>query len=1367
MGILQDLANRRNVLLAVGIIILMTCSNPLYSLIGIGSENNSKSISIAFDRPEESWTGSRYGNVIIEDFNNRTYVNRGNTSCLVDTFNGRAVLSGNSHNTMKFKYDASVNGGCGDRSSWFTFNFGLMTWDEAEELANMYGAQFMGAPDFNHYGYNAPYEQLERWVGERDSTRAYTSTNRWNSVNTRNKNDRHYCVLAYANGDTPGLGQFSDSRVVNGKLYFYKDYGTISEKQAYTYCRQNGARPLNPYLFGINTRAHMVENHPCHGSVQYNGAGTSSDGSSNHNYRGFVGYHVTISSAELAYFQSNPLYMKWPTIGAARITWYEYSPQDTNIVYNMTVDGVNWVTMENGTNHVFKHQGSRLMWNATFTTSNEDIQPYIEKVIIEFDLVSDPEPSAPSSDVWQGTRTPALKWNFTDPDKNDIQSEYLVEIFDDIELDNQIYNSSWINSSTPPFWEHTVQDELEDGIYYWRVRTRDAYHASSNYSVVKKMKIDVTKPVGNIIIEEDVLSVNEQLVDIAINASDNGSGIADMQIIGDRGNVGPWEEFKEGKRIALTPTDGLKMIQVRFRDHAGIVSKDFNDTVYFDLKGPSEVMISSPTHPDESMYYNSTLPVFSWEPPDEVTGIKGYSYIVDSTPLTEPTKVLYSPNGELTGTFPGEFAGLGEGSWHFHITPCDVYDQWGNTTHFQFNIDSVLPVASELVPTGNEWFGNTLVGTEITFYDSDGYGLDTNSIAYSYRKSGESSFTGWTDDGMEFEIVEMGGEGYPAKVRAWTELVFNEGDRNSVMWRVSDMSGNGPVYSEKRAVKVDLTPVTFSDPVPLDEISTETMVSAGITIDDTGGSGVDGKTVEYSISKYGGDDDKYFTNWTITNNNMVKESLSILLDIEFEPGRDNYIKWRAKDAVGNGYTMSEASQIWINSAPEPVIDAPYEGRTFEEGSSIRLSAEGTSDNEGDELGFYWVIKAKTSKKIVFKGHGLEAQAILDQQGKFLVYLYVDDGYGFNESVKVEIEILPKPTGNEAEVRWDDTTDSDGDTLPDWWEKINGLNPNDATDATEEMKKSYETELNERKAKSSTEQGLLSNYWWIFIVIGIIILALIILIVVVNGRKKKKASQEPLPSQQFPPEKPYPVGDRDFHHPMYSPAFPPPQSQSQYQAGGDGWAQGTMAPSYGAQAAVPGAFFPPQGPAQEMLALPMQSQAFADQSSQTAWPAGPAMGAPGMAAPPYQQPVGLQAQTAQPDYSLPMMTTDQGIQDLNLMALPPAPLSADIFPPGPPLAPKTGTGSMDPLAVAIPGTAGPLAFEEGTQMFQPEPAGFGQPAAPPLPPQAPPAPPPSPGGPPAPAQTIQCHICSAMNPVTTDERPTIVTCSACGAQGYLA
>ena len=322
----------------------------------------------------------------------------------------------------------------------------------------------------------------------------------------------------------------------------------------------------------------------------------------------------------VSYVQSTPLYTKWPTIGVAKMTWYESKPQGTNIVYNLTIDGERWVTMQNNTPHLFEHPGSRLLWNATLTTNSKDATPYIDKIIIEYDLIGHPETSGPSSDVWQSTTTPKLEWNFTDPDKGDHQSDYLIEIAEDANMDPIIYNSSWVNSTDS---EHIIQEELDDGIYYWRVKTKDAYHATSNFSAEKMFKIDVTKPTGSIIIQDGVMSINEQLVDLEINASDNGSGVADMQIIGDGGNEMPWEEYGSEKRIVISLVDGLKTIGVRFKDHAGIVSDVFNDSVYYDGMGPGNIVVTSSTHPDQSLYYNSSLPSFQWQPPYEVTEIKG------------------------------------------------------------------------------------------------------------------------------------------------------------------------------------------------------------------------------------------------------------------------------------------------------------------------------------------------------------------------------------------------------------------------------------------------------------------------------------------------------------------------------------------------------------------------------------------------------------------------------------------------------------------------------------------------------------------------------------------------------------------------
>jgi len=1068
---------------------------------------------------------------------------------------------------------------------------------------------------------------------------------------------------------------------------------------------------------GSNEQGRFVAGQTCNDwtNVNSNGLATELDGNSvlrqEMNHQGTQTLAVMAielpgafsqGDSKLGYVQSKLLHHTWDTIGAARLTWFQNTPVGTDIVYNMTVDGENWITMENGTNHVFEHQGSELKWNATLTTDDPDITPTIYKLIIEYDQVSAPETHKPDSTAWQGTKRPTLEWNFTDPDTADEQSDYLLEVYGDRQMNRTVYNTSWVNDTR---WKHTIGGPLEDGIYYWRVRTKDGFHAPGNFSGLKEFRIDVTKPYGNITIADDVHSVNEVLVDLSIAASDSASGVADMQIINDEGRDGPWEEFKTEKRVALSNTDGLKTIGVRFRDNAGIVSEVYNDTVYLDLRGPGDVTVSSITHPDTTVYYNNTAPVFEWEPPYEVTEMKGYSYMVDSSQYTEPGKVLYNENGDLRATYPGEFTGFKDGTWYFHITPCDVYDQWGNTTHFPFNVDTTSPVISGLTPEEDRWFNTTTVVSGAVFTDLGGFGLDESTIQYSVRLSG-GSFSHWKDEGMEYDVISEGYGGNPEKIRAEVELELVEGGENAVRWRISDLAENGPVSSRTVAIRVDETPVTFGDPVPAEgDIYTELSVECGMVITDAEGSGVAGSTIEYSISHWG-DADELFQNWTNANNNMVRESIQIMLEIQFPPGKHNYIRWRARDAVGNGHAVSEPVRIWINSAPVPRIHSPKDWTVIGEGIPFEMNASGTMDGEGDPLSYFWEIKNKTTKGRVFSASGMMVEAVLDSPGKHVVYLHVSDGPDFNESESVIIEVL----GKDAPLP---TEDSDGDGLPDWWENLNGLDPKDPGDATDELKARYAAETQDRKEK---EPGFIEGNLYLILGIGLVILILIIvfILLIVRGRRKRTEDEPPSPPRQSPHgmERPYPTGARDFQMPGYA------QVGSAYQTGapppypwkatpGWGTGAGTMAPSAprpdpatpqpfridGLPDSQPSrGFMPDQARPQGAMATPIPSQQPLLQSSTA--------GSPRPNAPP-----------ALPSYSIPTLMTNQGAQDLNLMALPPAPEpTANVTPPvlaGPAADPSETQATKG-------GTAGTPAFAQSPTFPRPESAAAPAPIVQPAP-----------------------------------------------------
>ena len=196
------------------------------------------------------------------------------------------------HGILQLAYDYSGGaGGCGDFSVWYTQNFGLKTYDACELLANQYGAQYVGSPTI--YAYSAPYAGFVRWVGEQSVSTAYVSTGSWNIATTAAKSTAQYCILGYANAPTHGVTTFATSAVsTNGKAYKVQDYGVISEKVCYSNAQAAGARPLNPQMFGLSLGvAHMVENHSCHGSLEYSGGTYTSDGGAPHTYRCYLGYN--------------------------------------------------------------------------------------------------------------------------------------------------------------------------------------------------------------------------------------------------------------------------------------------------------------------------------------------------------------------------------------------------------------------------------------------------------------------------------------------------------------------------------------------------------------------------------------------------------------------------------------------------------------------------------------------------------------------------------------------------------------------------------------------------------------------------------------------------------------------------------------------------------------------------------------------------------------------------------------------------------------------------------------------------------------------------------------------------------------------
>ncbi|MFO8051159.1 MAG: hypothetical protein R6V01_05600 [Thermoplasmatota archaeon] len=120
-----------------------------------------------------------------------------------------------------------------------------------------------------------------------------------------------------------------------------------------------------------------------------------------------------------------------------------------------------------------------------------------------------------------------------------------------------------------------------------------------------------------------------------------------------------------------------------------------------------------------------------------------------------------------------------------------------------------------------------------------------------------------------------------------------------------------------RGPVIDLTmpTVEMTEPVEKEWIAQE-RVRCSAVISDRGGAGIRNNTIGYVKSVNGPDnfEDPQKAGGFLKIDNDTYEAWAM---VRFDPGMKNYVKFVAKDRVGNGYAESEALNLWID------YDAPY------------------------------------------------------------------------------------------------------------------------------------------------------------------------------------------------------------------------------------------------------------------------------------------------------------------------------------------------------------------------------------------------------------------------------------------------------------
>ena len=421
---------------------------------------------------------------------------------------------------------------------------------------------------------------------------------------------------------------------------------------------------------------------------------------------------------------------------------------------------------------------------------------------------------------------------------------------------------------------------------------------------------------------------------------------------------------------------------------------------------PTDLIARADSDIDELTGYDDDPDVWIvWSPSfDDTSNIVGYLYNT------------FDAGGTSDGTFVDrtkfEFKGLMEGWNTIYVWAMDEAKNYGPAASVSVYYDADAPVFIPPTPAPGSWVKERIVTYEITVIDQGGSGVLGSSIEYAISSDGARTFGAW-------EPTNIRRVGDRITVKLFIPL--RDGVGNYVKWRAKDIAGNGYVESDPFQVKVDTIPISYMEATP-DLPQDSSYVVCGITVTDRVpliGSGVDASTIQYSVSYNGVSN---YGPWESLDLSGTYESITVQTPaLYFNRDTVNYIKWRAKDIAGNGWTYSddipvEVTEVRRNSEPVPIITTPAPYQDFDTSSLIKFDGSASEDADNDPIKYLWY-----SDKDGYLGTDPVIYRRLSA-GNHLITLALSDGKSnvtFSIPIRVYLSI--------------EYLDTDGDGIPDIWD----------------------------------------------------------------------------------------------------------------------------------------------------------------------------------------------------------------------------------------------------------------------------------------------------------------------------------------------
>ncbi len=155
--------------------------------------------------------------------------------------------------------------------------------------------------------------------------------------------------------------------------------------------------------------------------------------------------------------------------------------------------------------------------------------------------------------------------------------------------------------------------------------------------------------------------------------------------------------------ITTNLPEGSYTLHVKAEDNAGNVGPESTGSVLVDTSKPVNPTVSSTTH-TVNVWSQTPVITMTWSgASDALTGVVGYSYVLDSSALTVPDT---TSEGNGTSATSGT---LSDGQYYFHLRTVDGAGNWSDPVHVSpFKLDGTIPESTITSPI-NSGTGSTIV----------------------------------------------------------------------------------------------------------------------------------------------------------------------------------------------------------------------------------------------------------------------------------------------------------------------------------------------------------------------------------------------------------------------------------------------------------------------------------------------------------------------------------------------------------------------------------------------------------------------------------------------------------------------------------